>query len=122
MVRSRALMESVSANMDGFLEQISAELARPPKKFLRDGLIGLLRAGRPVATRIARKLPQQRTKFLSRLDRLDRLAEDLNRESDLDRKGEAPSSADAGRSNCTPRSPERARCRSSWNRSAADGI
>lgn len=83
MVRTHALMESVSASMDGFLEQISADLTRPQKKFLRDGLVGLLRAGRPVVCRMARKLPDQRTKFLSRLDRLE---DNLNRQSDLDEK------------------------------------
>lgn len=83
MVRTHALMESVSANLHEFLEQISAELTRPQKKFLRDGLLGLLRAGRPVVCRMARKLPDQRTKFLSRLDRMEA---NLNRQSDFDDK------------------------------------
>jgi len=34
-------------------------------------LIGLLRSGRPVVSQMARHLPNQRTKFISRLDRLD---------------------------------------------------
>jgi len=45
MVRTHALMESVSANL---------------QEFLREGLLSLLRAGRPVVTRMARKLPSRR--------------------------------------------------------------
>jgi len=76
-------MESISANLHEFLHSIDTDLTRPEKKFLRDGLIGLLRAGRPVVCRMARKLPEQRTKFLSRLDRLEG---NLNRQSNLDEK------------------------------------
>ena len=83
MVRMHALMESVSVNMHEFLEQITGDLTRPEKRFLRDGLLGLLRAGRPIVTRMARQLPRRRTKFLSRLDRLE---ENLNGQSDLDEK------------------------------------
>jgi hypothetical protein len=83
MVRPQALMESVSANLHEFLHSIDADLTQPQKKFLRDGLVGLLRAGRPVVCRMARKLPDQRTKFLSRLDRMEA---NLNRESDFDDK------------------------------------
>lgn len=43
----------------------------PDKKFLRDSLIGLLRCGKPLVCQMARHLPNQKTKFLSRLDRLD---------------------------------------------------
>lgn len=81
MLKAHALMESVSANLYEFLHSIDADLTRPQKKFLRDGLLGLLRAGRPVVCRMARKLPDQRTKFLSRLDRLEG---NLNRPGDLD--------------------------------------
>ena len=83
MVRTHALMEAVSANLHEFLHSIDADLTRPQKKFLRDGVVGLLRAGRPVVCRMARKLPDQRTKFLSRLDRLE---DNLNRQSDLEEK------------------------------------
>jgi hypothetical protein len=83
MVSTHALMESVSANLHEFLHSIDTGLTRPQKKFLRDGLVGLLRAGRPVVCCMARKLPDQRTKFLSRLDRLE---DNLNRPSELDEK------------------------------------
>jgi len=83
MVRTHALMESVSANLHEFLHAIDSDLTRPQKKFLRDGLVGLLRAGRPVVCRMARTLPDQRTTFLSRLDRLE---DNLNRQSRLDQK------------------------------------
>jgi hypothetical protein len=43
----------------------------PDKKFLRDGVIGLLRSGKPIVCQMARHLPDQRTQFLSRLDRLE---------------------------------------------------
>ena len=66
MMPSKALMEGVSANLNGFLQPISADLNRPQEKFLRDALVGLLRAGAPVVARMARKLPDRRTAFLSR--------------------------------------------------------
>jgi hypothetical protein len=83
MVRPQALMEAVSANLNSFLQPIGENLSKPQGKFLRDGLIGLLRAGRPVVCRMARKLPDRRTKFLSRLDRMEG---NLNRQSDIDEK------------------------------------
>ena len=58
-------------------------MARPQEKFLRDGLVGRLGAGRPVICRMARKLPDQRTKFPSRLGRMEG---NPNRQSDLDEK------------------------------------
>ena len=83
MVRTHALMESLSANLREFLHSIDGDLTRPQKKFLRDGLVGLLRAGRPVVCRMARKLPERQTQFLSRLDRIEA---NLNRQSDIDQK------------------------------------
>ncbi len=83
MVPTHALMESVSANLQEFLQPIGANLTKPQKKFLREGLLGLLRARRPVVTRMARKLPDRRSKFLSRLDRLET---NLNQQSDLEAK------------------------------------
>ncbi len=83
MVRTHALMESVSANLGVFLHAISSDLTRPQKKFLRDGLVGLLRAGRPIVCRMVRKLPDRRRKFLSRRDRMEA---NLNRQSDIDQK------------------------------------
>jgi len=71
MVKRKALMESLSSNLHSFLEKTNQNLSVPDKKFLRDGLIGLLRAGRPIVCQMARHLPDQRTKFISRLDRLD---------------------------------------------------
>jgi hypothetical protein len=46
-------------------------LSVPDKKFLRDSLIGLIRCGKPIVCQMARQLPNQRVKFLSRLDRLE---------------------------------------------------
>ena len=43
----------------------------PHRKFLRDAVIGLLRSGKPIVCQMARHLPDQRTRFLSRLDRLE---------------------------------------------------
>ena len=48
MVRQYALMESLLANLHGFLHQINGNLSRPDQKFLQDALIGLLRAGCPI--------------------------------------------------------------------------
>ena len=71
MLKRRALMESISSNLHSFLKKIGNNLSLPDKKFLRDGLIGLLRCGKPIVCQMARHLPNQRTKFISRLDRLD---------------------------------------------------
>ena len=71
MVKRKALMESLSSNLHSFLEKTNKNLSVPDKKFLRDGFIGLLRAGQPIVCQMARHLPYQRTKFISRLDRLD---------------------------------------------------
>ena len=86
MVRPQALMEAVSANLNWFLQPIGENLTKPQKKFLRDGLVGLLRAGRPVVCRMARKLPDQGTEFLSRLRRLEG---HLNGDDELDAKVKA---------------------------------
>ena len=51
------MTESASRVMDESLHAIDAELTRPQKNLLRDGLFGLLRAGRPVVCRMSRKLP-----------------------------------------------------------------
>ena len=83
MLKRRALMESISSNLHGFLKRIGNNLSVPDKKFLRDGLIGLLRCGRPVVCQMARHVPNQRTNFLSRLDRLDA---HLVKDSDFDDK------------------------------------
>ncbi len=71
MVKRRALMESISSNLHSFLKKTGENLSLTDKKFLRDGLVGLLRAGQPIVCQMARHLPNQRTKFISRLDRLD---------------------------------------------------
>ena len=90
MVRPHALMESVSASLHEFLHWIDADLTRPQKKFLRDGLLGLIRAGKPIVCGMARKLPDQGTRFLSRLDRLE---ENLNKVSPFDEKLKAAAAA-----------------------------
>jgi len=46
MVKAHALTKSVSANLHEFLHSIDTDLTRLRKKFLRDGLVALLRAGR----------------------------------------------------------------------------
>ncbi len=71
MLKRKALMESVSSNLHSFLKNIGKNLSLPDKKFLRDAVIGLLRSGKPIVCQMARHLPNQRTKFLSRLDRLE---------------------------------------------------
>jgi len=71
MLKRKALMESVSSNLHSFLKNIGKNLSLPDKKFLRDGVIGLLRSGKPIVCQMARHLPNQKTKFISRLDRLE---------------------------------------------------
>ena len=81
MVKPIALMESISSNLHSFLKKTGENLSLTDKKFLRDGLVGLLRAGQPIVCQMARHLPNQRTKFISRLDRLD---QHLVKNSDFD--------------------------------------
>ncbi|HUT31806.1 MAG TPA: hypothetical protein VMX13_18605 [Sedimentisphaerales bacterium] len=71
MLKRKALMESVSANLHGFLKNTGKNLSMPDKKFLRDGVIRLLRSGKPIICQTARHLPEQRTQFPLRLDRLE---------------------------------------------------
>ncbi len=71
MFRHHALIENLSANLHDFIHQIGENLSRPDKKFLRDGFIGLIRAGKPIVCQMARQLPNKRPKYLSRLKRLD---------------------------------------------------
>lgn len=49
MVKTHALIESISANLGGFLNLLTPDLKKPPKKFLRDAIFSLIRAGRPIA-------------------------------------------------------------------------
>lgn len=86
MLKRKALMESISSNLHNFLKKIGNNLSVPDKKFLRDSLVGLLRSGKPIVCQMARQLPNQRTKFLSRLDRLEA---HLVKNSDFDSKIEA---------------------------------
>ena len=55
----------------------------PDKKFLRDSLVSLLRCRKPIVCQMARHIPNQRTKFLSRLDRLE---SHLVKNNDFDNK------------------------------------
>jgi hypothetical protein len=71
MLKRIALMESISSNLHIFLKKIDKNLSVPDKKFLRDSFIGLIRCGKPIVCQMARHLPNQRTRFLSRLDRLE---------------------------------------------------
>jgi hypothetical protein len=85
----KALMESISSNLHNFLKKIGKNLSVPDKKFLRDGLIGLIRCGKPIVCQMARQLPNQRTTFLSRLDRLEaHLVKDSKFDSNI--KAELP--------------------------------
>lgn len=84
MYKTEALMESISSNLFDFLKQIDKNLPLPDRSFLRDSTIGLLRAGKPIVCQMARHLPEQRTRFISRLDRLDQhLVKDGNFDNDL---------------------------------------
>jgi len=83
MLKRIALMESISSNLHNFLKKSGNNLSLPDKKFLRDGTIGLLRCGKPIVCQMARCLPNQRTKFISRLDRLD---QHLVKNSNFDNK------------------------------------
>ena len=83
MLKRKALMESISSNLHNYLKKTSNNLSVPDKKFLRDGLVGLIRCGKPIVCQMARHVPNQRTKFLSRLDRLE---SHLVKNSDFDNK------------------------------------
>jgi hypothetical protein len=83
MLKRKALMESISSNLHNYLKKIGNNLSVPDKKFLRDSLVGLIRCGEPIVCQMARHLPNQRTKFLSRLDRLE---SHLVTDSDFDNK------------------------------------
>jgi hypothetical protein len=54
MVKRKALLEPLSSNLHDFLKEINQHLSVADKKFLRDGLIGLLRCGNPVVCQMAR--------------------------------------------------------------------
>jgi hypothetical protein len=71
MVKQDALMESLSSNLHGFLQSIAGSLSSPDKKFLRDGLIGLIRAGHPIVCQMAREVPNQTPMYTTRVKRLD---------------------------------------------------
>jgi hypothetical protein len=81
MVKQDALMESLSSNLHGFLNQIQGGLSVPDKKFLRDGFIGLVRSGHPIVCQMAREVPNQGSKYITRVKRLDL---HLTAESDFD--------------------------------------
>jgi len=48
MVKRKALMESISSNLHCFLKKTGKNLSLPDNKSLRDGLVGLPRAGQPI--------------------------------------------------------------------------
>ena len=81
MLKRTALMESISSNLHRFLKKTGKNLPLADREFLRDGLIGLIRAGQPIVCKMARHLPNQRTKFISRRDCLD---QHLVKNSDFD--------------------------------------
>jgi len=57
MLKGTAPMESISSNLHSFLKKTGENLSLTDKKFLRDSLVGLIRAGRPVVCKPARHLP-----------------------------------------------------------------
>jgi len=71
MLKRKALMEAISSKLHNFLKKIGKNLSVSDKKFLRDSFIGLIRCGKPIVCQMARHLPNQRIKLLSRLDRLE---------------------------------------------------
>jgi len=81
MVKQEALIESLSSNLKGFLNKIEGNLSVPDRKFLRDGFIGLVRAGEPIVCQMAREVPNQLPKYTTRVKRLDL---HLTAESDFD--------------------------------------
>jgi hypothetical protein len=81
MIKQTALMESLSSNMHAFLKLAGQNLSLPNRKFLRDGFIGLVRAGKPIVCQMAREMPNHRAKFISRRDRLE---QHLTQEDDFD--------------------------------------
>ena len=72
MFRYFRLIENLSSNLHAFLQQISRNLTKPNKKFLKDSFIGLIRAGAPIVCRMARQLPNKQPKFTTRVKRLDK--------------------------------------------------
>jgi len=48
MLKRTALMESISSNLHSFLKKTGKNLSLADRKFLRGGLIGLIRAGQPI--------------------------------------------------------------------------
>ena len=59
MVKQDALMESLSSNLHGFLNQIQGDMSVTDKKFLRDSFIGLVRAGHSIVCQMAREVPRK---------------------------------------------------------------
>jgi len=70
MVKQDALMESLSSNLHGFLNQIHRDLSVPDKKFLRDGFIWLARSGYPIVCQMASEVPNQGAKYTTWVKRL----------------------------------------------------
>jgi hypothetical protein len=83
MIRRYAQVTSLSSNLHNLLNRSGRNLSVPDKKSLRDDLTGLLRARWAIVSQMARQLPNQRTRFLSRLDRLEY---HLGKDSDLEYK------------------------------------
>ena len=54
MLKRKALMESISSNLQDFLKRIGNNLSVPDKKFLRDSFVGLIRCGKPIVCQMAR--------------------------------------------------------------------
>jgi len=55
MLKRKALMESISSNLNNYLKKIGNNLSVPDKKFLPDSLIGLIRCGKPIVCQMARQ-------------------------------------------------------------------
>jgi len=85
MIKAHALMDSLSANLNNFISQIHGDLTLPQKKFLRESLIGLIRAGHPVVSQMARQIGRYDTFNADRC----RLEYNLNNKTQFDQKIQA---------------------------------
>ena len=63
MLKRKALMESISSNLHGFLKKIAKNLSVPDKKFLRDSFISLIRCGKPAVCQMTRHMPNEQTNY-----------------------------------------------------------
>ena len=85
MIKTHALIDSLSANPNNFISQIHEGLSLPQKKFLHESLIGLIRAGHPIVSQMARQIGRHDTFNADRC----RLEYNLNSKTKFDQKIQA---------------------------------